>query len=233
MQGDLRTVQGVLTNALNRIEGAEIVLYGSGRTDAGVHAEAQVANVVLQREISPEKLKAAVNGNVPNDVRVIDVKEVEDEFHARYSAKEKTYIYRIVNGRVISPFWFRYACHEARPLNLELMKESAKLFIGSHDWTAFSSAQTDSESRVRNITQLELSERCDRRVPGRMIEIKVSADGFLRYMVRSIAGTLMAVGRREIDGHVVQRAIDSGDRSLAATTAPACGLSLVSVRYDQ
>jgi len=232
MQGELRTVQGVLTDALNLIEGSEVVLHGSGRTDAGVHAEGQVANVVLQREISPEKLRAAINGNVPNNVRVINVEEVVDTFHARYSAKEKTYVYRIVNGKVISPFWVRYAYQEARPLDLELMKQSAQLFIGSHDWTAFSSAQTDSESKVRNVTRLEISERCNRRAPGKMIEVTISADGFLRYMVRSITGTLMAVGRREMDAKGVQNAIDTGHRSLAAMTAPACGLSLISVRYD-
>ena len=232
MQGELRTVQGVLTSALNRIEGTEVVLHGSGRTDAGVHAEGQVANVVLRREISPHKLRAAVNGNVENDVRVIEVKAVDDSFHARYSAKEKTYVYRIVNGQVISPFWVRYACHEARPLAAELMKESAQLFIGTHDWTAFSSAQTDSESKVRTINRLEISERCDRRAAGRMIEITVSADGFLRYMVRSIAGALLAVGRGEIDASDVQASIQSGKRFLAAATAPACGLSLVAVRYD-
>src|SRR4030095_6616927 len=112
------------------------------RTDAGVHAEGQVANVVLRREITPDKLQAAINANVANDVRVIKVDVVSDDFHARYSALEKTYLYRIVNGRVVSPFWQRYVHLERRPLDLDAMNRTAKLFIGKLDWTAFSAAQT-------------------------------------------------------------------------------------------
>ena len=109
MQGDLRTVQGELTRALSLIEGREVVVHGSGRTDAGVHAEGQVASVHLQRDITPAKLRAAINGNVEADVRVIEAECVSDDFHARYSALEKTYLYRIINGPVKSPFWLRYA----------------------------------------------------------------------------------------------------------------------------
>src|SRR6185503_9087624 len=97
MQGEQRTVQGELTRALSLIEGTPVIVHGSGRTDAGVHAEGQVANVQLQKEITPLKLRAAINGNVGKDVRVMDISIVDDEFHARYSAVEKTYLYRIVN----------------------------------------------------------------------------------------------------------------------------------------
>jgi tRNA pseudouridine38-40 synthase len=231
MQSELRTVQGELTAALSLIEGRDVVVNGSGRTDAGVHAEAQVANVNLQREITPEKLRAAINGNVGRDVRIMSAEVVPDEFHARYSALEKTYRYRIVNGPVISPFWLRYAHHEARALNLERMQESAKLFLGEHEWSAFSSAQSDTETKLRNVTRCEVSATRDERTGGRMVEITVSAEGFLRYMVRSIAGTLLAVGRGEMDAAPVARAINEGDRSLVGATAPAQGLTLVSVRY--
>jgi tRNA pseudouridine38-40 synthase len=231
-QGELRTVQSELTKALSLVEGHDVILHGSGRTDAGVHAEGQVANVMLERQMTPEKLRGAINGNVKRDVRIVAVENVDESFHARYSAKEKTYIYRIVNGPVISPFWIRYALHEARSLNLERMREVANLFLGEHDWTAFSAAQTDAESRIRTISKLEIQERVDSRAPGRMIEIRVSADGFLRYMVRSIVGTLLAVGRNEVAADLVKRAIQEGDRSLVAATAPACGLTLLSVRYD-
>ena len=122
-----------------------------------------------------------------------------DDFHARYSALEKTYVYRIVNGPVISPFWWRYAHHDARRLDLESMKRGAELFLGKHDWTAFSAAQSDVEDRVRTITRLEILPRVDERLRGSLIEIRVSADGFLRYMVRAIAGTLLALGRGELD----------------------------------
>jgi tRNA pseudouridine38-40 synthase len=232
MQGGLRTVQGELTKALSLIEGREVVVHGSGRTDAGVHADAQVASVVLQKEISPEKLRAAINGNLGKDVRVMEVQTVADEFHARYSALGKTYRYHIVNGPVLSPFRLRYAHQDARAFELERMKDCAELFKGTHDWTAFSSAQSDAETKIRTLADLTIDRRFDERARAAIIEITVTADGFLRYMVRSIAGTLMAVGRGELDSELVRRAINEGDRSLVGATAPACGLTLLSVRYE-
>ena len=181
--------------------------------------------------ITPEKLRAAINGNVEEDLRVIVAEAATDEFHARYSAREKTYLYRIVNGPVMSPFWLRYAHHEARPLDVERMSECADLFLGTHEWSAFSSAQSDAETRTRTITGLTIGTRWDELARSNVVEMMVSADGFLRYMVRSIAGSLLAVGRKEMDGPLIQRAINQGDRSLAGATAPACGLTLVSVRY--
>src|SRR6185436_1317865 len=119
IQNGQRTVQGELTSALSLLDGRDVVVHGSGRTDAGVHAEGQVASVNLRREFSPEKLRSAINGNLDSDVRVLEAQTVDDQFHARYSAREKTYLYRIVNGPVLSPFWSRYALQEARNLNLE------------------------------------------------------------------------------------------------------------------
>ncbi len=231
IQSNQRTVQGELARALSLIEGREVTVQGSGRTDAGVHAEGQVANVKLEREITPYKLRAAINGNVAKDLRVISVEKVDDSFHARYSVIEKTYVYRIVNDQLISPFWVRYAYQDARQLDKEMMSCASQMFLGEHDWTAFSAAQSDSEDRVRTITQLEISERPDDRSPSNIIEIRVSANGFLRYMVRAIAGTLMAVGRGELSLEDVSKAIETGVRPLEAATAPACGLTLLSVRY--
>jgi tRNA pseudouridine38-40 synthase len=231
VQGELRTVQGELTRALSLIDGCAVVVHGSGRTDAGVHAEGQVANVEIQREITPEKLRAAINANVGADLRVLDAKIVAQDFHARFSARGKTYVYRVINAPVPSPFWRRYAHHEARKLDLDSMRRAAILFLGEHDWTAFSSAQTDAETRIRTITRCEVAERHDERSRARIIEMTVSAEGFLRYMVRSIAGTLMAVGRGEMNDEDVRQAIKSGDRSQVAATAPPCGLTLVSVEY--
>ena len=232
IQGELRTVQGELTNALSLIEGRSVNLHGSGRTDAGVHAEGQVASVQIQREITTAKLRSAINANIGRDVRVLTIDAVPDDFHARYSALEKTYIYRIVNGPAISPFWWRYAHHDARRLDLEIMKRGAELFLGRHDWTAFSAAQSDVEDRVRAITRLEILPRVDERLRGTLIEIRVSAEGFLRYMVRAIAGTLLALGRGDLDLAAISAAIETGERPLAAVTAPACGLTLLSVRYE-
>ncbi|MEP6708000.1 MAG: tRNA pseudouridine(38-40) synthase TruA [Pyrinomonadaceae bacterium] len=232
MQNDLRTVQGELTRVLSLLEGREVVVHGSGRTDAGVHAEGQVANVQLQREITPEKLRAAINGNVECDLRVLEVQEAGDDFHARFSARGKTYLYRVVNAAVMSPFWRRYAHHEARQLDLEKMRSGAKLFPGEHDWTAFCSAQSEAGTRVRTITSLEVAEEWDERGKCRLVEISITANGFLRYMVRSIAGSLLAVARNEIDVDTVTRAIREGDRDLVGATAPACGLTLKSVQYE-
>jgi len=231
MQSELRTVQGELTRALSLIDGRAVVVHGSGRTDAGVHAEGQVATVVIQREITPVKLRSAINANVSSDLQVVDIEPVADDFHARFSARGKTYVYRVLNGAVRSPFWLRYAHHEPRNLDLNVMRAVAALFLGEHDWTAFSAAQSDAESRVRTITRCEVAERCDGRARARIIEITLSANGFLRYMVRSIAGTLLAAGRSEMGAEEVRHAIESGDRSLVAATAPACGLTLVSVEY--
>jgi len=232
IQDDLRTVQGELTRALSLIDGRSVNVHGSGRTDAGVHAEGQVASVEIQREITAGKLRAAINGNVGRDLRVLVVETAADDFHARYSAIEKTYVYRIVNGPVISPFWWRYAHHEGRELDLDRMRQGAELFCGKHDWTAFSAAQSDVEDRVRTVTQIEILDRPDERSRGSMIEIRVSADGFLRYMVRAMTGALMAVGRGELDNDEIRAALETGTRPIAAATAPACGLTLLSVRYD-
>jgi tRNA pseudouridine38-40 synthase len=232
IQEGRRTVQGELTHALSLIEGRSVNVHGSGRTDAGVHAEGQVANVEVQREITPAKLRAAINGNIGRDVRVLSCEVVADDFHARYSAVEKTYVYRIVNGPVISPFWWRYAHHDARAFELESMREAGELLWGEHDWTAFSAAQSDVEDRVRTVTSVEILERADERSRSSLIEIRVSANGFLRYMVRAMAGTLMAVGRGELDRNSIGAALSTGVRPAAAVTAPACGLTLVSVRYE-
>ena len=132
----------------------------------------------------------------------------------------------------MSPFWWRYSYQDARALDRDRMMQVAELFLGKHDWTAFSAAQSDVEDRVRTVTQVEIGERPDERSHGSLIEIRVSAEGFLRYMVRAMAGTLMAVGRGELDRDAIIEALETGARPAAAVTAPACGLTLLSVRYQ-
>lgn len=231
VQENQRTVQGELERVLSLLNDSQVMVTGSGRTDAGVHAEGQVANVKLTKAFTPEKLKHAINGNLWRDIRIMSVEKAPDDFHARFSVKLKTYVYRVVNAPAISPFWCRYAHHESRPLNVARMNEVARLFLGEHDWTAFSSAQSDGEHRVRTITDFNVESSWDARAGATVIEFRIVAKGFLRYMVRSIVGTLLEVGRGEKDAETIETAIINGDRSLAGKTAPANGLTLLKVEY--
>ena len=231
VQENDRTIQGELERVLGTLEGEHVGVNGSGRTDAGVHAEGQVANVHMNRLFTPEKLRAAINGNLWRDIRVLNVEKAPDEFHARFSATGKTYLYRVVNAPVMSPFWRRFAHHESKPLNLTAMIEASRFFLGEHDWTAFSSAQADGDNRVRNISEFSIYSTWDARAQANLLEFRVSANGFLRYMVRSLIGTLLEVGRGAKDSDTIQTAIITGDRTLAGTTAPAHGLTLLKVDY--
>jgi tRNA pseudouridine38-40 synthase len=231
-QDGLRTVQGELMRVLSLLDDCEVMVHGSGRTDAGVHAEGQVASVQLKREITAHTLRNAINGNLARDVRVLFAEIAPEDFHARYSAVSKTYVYRLVHGPIMSPFWTRFSHQETRPLDLQRMRECARVFIGEHDWTGFSAAQSDAESRVRTIMRLDINDGWDGRGLCHLVELTITANGFLRYMVRSIVGTLLAVGRGEIATETVARAIREGDRKLVGPTAPACGLTLQRVQYD-
>ena len=226
-----RTIQGEIERVISTLEGEPVRVTGSGRTDAGVHAEGQVANVVLNKPYTPNKLQRAINGNLWRDIRIINVEEVPAEFHARFSAKRKTYVYRVINAPVMSPFWRRFAQHEGRPLDVARMNEAARLFLGEHDWTAFASAHSDGESRVRDVKSLSISSHWNDRAKAALIEFEISANGFLRYMVRSIVGSLIEVGRGDRDVETVQTAIVSGDRKYCGDTATAKGLTLLKVDY--
>jgi tRNA pseudouridine38-40 synthase len=232
VQDGQRTVQGELERVLSLLNDAPVYVCGSGRTDAGVHAEGQVANLKMTKPFTPEKLRAAINGNLWRDLRVLSAEKVEPDFHARFSAKGKTYVYRVINAPVISPFWTRYAHHESRPLDVNRMNEAARFFLGEHDWTAFSSAQSDSENKVRNVSDFTVESHWNTRANASVIEFRIRGEGFLRYMVRSIAGTLLEVGRGEKDFDTIQTAIVSGNRDLAGATAPAHGLTLQKVYYE-
>lgn len=231
VQDNARTIQGELERVIGMLEDGEVKVTGSGRTDAGVHAEGQVANVFLNRHFEPERLRAAINGNLWRDIRIMNAERADDDFHARFSARNKTYIYRIVNAPVISPFLRRFALHESRPLDVAKMLEASRLLLGEHDWTAFASARSDGESRVRNVTDCIIESKWNSVANAAVIEVRISATGFLRYMVRSIVGTLIEVGQGEKDSDTIQTAILTGDRSLAGRTAPPQGLTLHRVDY--
>lgn len=232
IQEGQRTVQGELTRVLTLLEGAPVVVHGAGRTDAGVHAEAQVASFrLMKRVIAPAKLRSALNGNLAWDVRAIAVEEAPEDFHARFSARGKTYVYRIFNEPFISPFWQRYALHEARPLDLERLRRARLALLGEHDWTAFSAAESEARSRVRTVTAVNVAEKWCARGRGRLIEIEITAEGFLRYMARSIVGTLLEIARGERAVESIALALQTGNRGLAGATAPAHGLTLACVHY--
>jgi len=233
VQENDRTIQGELERVVGMLADRDVGIIGSGRTDAGVHAEGQVANFHLDSaRFDPEKIRHAINGNLWRDIRVMKAEKAPDDFHARFSAKRKTYLYRVVNAPVMSPFWRRFAHHESRPLDVAKMNETARLFLGEHDWTAFASAKSDGESRVRNVLDFTVESRWDAAASGAMIEFRITAGGFLRYMVRSIVGTMLEVGRGEKDSDTIQTAIVTGDRNLAGKTASAQGLTLLRVDYD-
>jgi tRNA pseudouridine38-40 synthase len=231
VQENDRTIQGELERVISTLEGEPVRVIGSGRTDAGVHAEGQVANVVIHKPYSPIRLQKAINGNLWRDIRIMNVEEAEEQFHARFSAKRKTYLYRVVNAPVMSPFWRRFAQHEGRPLDVALMNDAARLFLGQHDWTAFASAHSDGENKVREIFEFNINSKWDERARASLIEFEITANGFLRYMVRSIVGTLLEVGRGEREIETIQTAIVSGDRKYCGATAAAKGLTLLKVEY--
>ena len=225
IQPNGRTVQGELTRALSLMEQRHVTVYGAGRTDAGVHAEGQVANFRLERDFDLRELRDGLNGNLERDLRVVEAEIVPDAFHARASARLKTYRYRIWTADVVSPFMRRYVHHFRGELDVEEMRAAAAQLIGEHDFRAFTVTASDTEGSVRTIKRLEIVEEED------TLAVYVAANGFLRYMVRTIAGTLIDVGRRRLSPANVSRALSTLDRNEAGPTAPACGLTLLSVDY--
>lgn len=219
------TIQGALTEVLSRIEGRPVQLHGAGRTDAGVHALGQVANYMSAKTITCDQLKRALNASIARDIRVIDVEEVEEGFHARFSAKQKTYRYVVALGETVSPFEYRYVYHYPYSLDIDALRLAASAMIGRHDFAAFATA-TDIESTTRTVTAIEIFYQPDRLV------IEVTGEGFLRYMVRTMVGTLLWVGRGRLAPDGVSEILASRNRSLAGETAPASGLTLVRIDYE-
>ena len=222
-QPDRRTVQGVVEAALHKITQKKITVHGAGRTDAGVHALAQAAGFRGTIKLADADLFRALNAVLPKDVRIISLEPVPPDFHARRSARSKTYRYRIVHAPQISPFDRRYALHYPFPLDLRAMRDAAGRLIRRADFSGFSSNRD--RSPVRTVRRSELRKRGDE------ILFTIEAEGFLRYMVRTIVGTLIEIGRGEYPPERVEEIFTRKDRSLAGPTAPAKGLCLVRVDY--
>ncbi|PYP85670.1 MAG: tRNA pseudouridine(38-40) synthase TruA [Blastocatellia bacterium AA13] len=225
IQPNGRTIQAELTKALTRIDGKPVTVHAAGRTDAGVHALGQVASARLETGLNERILRDAINANIDRDVRVRCVEFVEDWFHPRVHAKQKTYRYQIWNADVVSPFLRRYVHQHRAPLNLDLMREGGAFLIGKHDFIGFTVKATDVETTVRTIARVDVERE------GSIVSVTVAANGFLRYMVRAIAGTLIEVGRGHRPPEIIAKTIERGDRSLAGPTAPALGLTLMQVDY--
>jgi len=223
------SVQALVEDALAAFEGGPVIVHGAGRTDAGVHALAQVASVALTAAHDPQAILRGLNVALPPAVRVTAVEPAPPGFHARYAATGKVYEYRIVNARFVSPFLARYAWHVPHPLDREAMREAGAALIGRHDFAAFQGTRSGVEDTVRTLGALEWRDGGGPDVP---MVITLSADGFLRHMVRNIVGTLVDVGMKRWPPDAVAGILASRDRARAGRTAPPHGLFLVLVRYD-
>jgi len=220
-----RTIQGELTRALSTLDHRSVTVHGAGRTDAGVHAEGQVASFLLDRAFETDELRDAINGNLDRDIRVQSVERVADEFNARLCAKQKTYRYRIWTASVVSPFVYRYVYAFSGPLDLEAMRSAAASLIGRYDFSAFTSGESDVQDHIRTLFRLDIQDSKNE------VLILAEGDGFLRYMVRTIVGTLIDVARGKQTAARVSQILESRDRSLAGFSAPANGLTLIRVDY--
>jgi len=220
-----RTVEGELRRALREVTGKDHVVYAAGRTDAGAHAEGQVANYQTDGRITPHRLMAALNARLPEDVAVLTAEEVPDDFHARYSARWRRYRYRYLD-RTARPALQRGRCWHVRgPLEVAAMAKAARALVGRHDWTSYCSASEPARDRVRTMRSAVVERR------GEFVELELVAEGFLRGLVRSIAGALAEVGRGERPPEWVGQVLRARDRRKAPRTAPAGGLTLMEVIY--
>jgi len=219
------TIQGKLEAILTKMEGEQIEVHGAGRTDAGVHAKGQVAHFKSRTNRSEKEILTYINKYLPEDIAVISVKETGERFHARLNATGKIYQYRILNSDIPSVFERRYVHVEESALDLNKMREAAKILVGTHDFKAFTSTKRGKKSTIRTIWSIEIEKIGDE------VVITYKGDGFLYHMVRILSGTLIEVGLLERSVESVREAMDSLDRQNAGKLAPAKGLTLVEVFY--
>ena len=234
VQADQRTIQGELERALQRLSQGFVRVHGAGRTDAGVHAQAQVISFRADWAHGPEALQRAMNAVLPQDIAVRELSGAEEGFHARYSASGRVYLYSIYHGQVRSPLWQRFAHHVAQPLDLAAMNEAARFLWGRQDFAAFGQPPCG-ENTVRTMYRAgwqvpALGQGWSTGSPP-LWQFEIEADAFLRGMVRRIVGTLLAVGRGELTPPGLAEILASRDISRARASVPACGLCLWQVYY--
>lgn len=230
VQPDAPSIQGTLASAIGRVTGEKVLPQGSGRTDAGVHALAQVATFETESGVPAGNFVKALNDILPASIRVVEAAEVAAEFHARKSARGKTYRYRIYRGGICPPFLARYVWHYPYPLDEIAMAEAAGRVIGEHDFTSFAAVdpergRDDPPNNVRTIFASAWRREGDELI------YQVHGSGFLHHMVRNLVGTFILVGKGTLKADDITRILEARDRSAAGATAPASGLYLVSVDY--
>lgn len=224
-QAGQETVQGWLERAFHTMTGQPVLVAGAGRTDAGVHAEAQVANVEIASRIPALGFLRGLNTLLPPTIAVLEVSDVAAGFSARHDARGKIYRYRVWNHAVRSPRYARTSWHVYDALDTHVMREAARRLLGEHDFRAFRAADCDRKNTVRVLRRFDVIR------DGALISIEVEGTAFLRNMVRILAGTLVAVGRGKMTPEQVSAVLAAGDRTRAGVTAPASGLTLVRVIY--
>jgi tRNA pseudouridine38-40 synthase len=227
-EGAAESIQGLLEEAIARFEGAAVTVHGAGRTDAGVHALGQVASVQLTCSHPADALGRGLNASLPPEIRVTAVEDVAPDFHARFSARSKTYRYMIRNAPIVSPFEHAYVWHVPEPIDLDAMQQAAAALLGPHDFSAFASAGSEPRDRTRTIMRSVVE--C--RDGNGLVCYEVTGTGFLRHMVRAIVGTLVEIGRGWRPASSMASLAAGGERSDAGATAPPHGLFLVAVDYD-
>jgi pseudouridylate synthase I len=225
IQPELPTVQGTLKEALEKLLNHPVNVTGSGRTDAGVHAQGQVANVETIRSIDTDSVLRGVNALLPASIRVWQVEEVATEFHARRSARSKTYEYHVWRQHIVSPFHCRYVYAFPYEMDAAAVDEASRHFVGTHDFTSFCATATTVEDRVRTIFETQWQ-----RSPEEWI-FRIRGSGFLQYMVRTIVGTLLFVGTGKLRSQDVPPIFEERDRRLAGPCVPSQGLHLIRVDY--
>jgi tRNA pseudouridine38-40 synthase len=231
-QPGVRTIQGALNDAARKITQERIVVHGASRTDAGVHALAQVAHFKTQSALSALEFQRALNALLPPAVRVVCAEEMGPEFHARWLAQGKTYRYRIYRGRVLPPFEHGRALHYPWPLDEGRMSEAARLFVGAHDFSSFAaSSGSEDDDRDRNMVRTILSSEVVREPDANLTAYVVRGRSFLRYMVRKMVGTLIEVGKGRLAPQDITQLFELRDRSRSGPTVAPEGLYLVSLDY--
>ncbi len=226
-QANQPTIQEAIETALSRMTREAVCVIGSGRTDAGVHALGQVANFHTQANISPRAIRAGLNSLLPHDIVIKSCESVAEDFHARFQATKKTYCYRILNRPLPAAVGRQYAWFIKKKLDLTAMQESAAVLVGTHDFKSFEAVGSPRADTIRTVSAARL-----RDAGNGYLVFEISADGFLRHMVRNIVGTLVDVGRGRISTDDFRKILSARDRSLAGATAPPHGLFLVRVFYD-